>query len=95
MQPRKMVGSFGFKQKRDCTICVAKTKAMISCAMILKFLHKPSVKCFVSVFQLQTWVTQIVLARLSQHSNMGTTLQEGQDFLEIHEHLEEDISVST
>ena len=25
---------------------------------------------------------------------MGTTLTEGQDFLEIHEHLEEDISVS-
>ena len=47
------------------------------------------------LLQLQTWVTQIVLTRLSQHSNMGTTLTEGQDFLEIHEHLEEDISVST
>lgn len=45
-----------------------------------------------SYTSLQTWVTQIVLARLSQHSNMGTTLTEGQDFLEIHEHLEEDIT---
>ena len=25
--------NFGFKKKRDCTICVAKTKTLVSCAV--------------------------------------------------------------
>ena len=30
--------NFGFRKKRDCTICVAKTKALISCAVFAPLL---------------------------------------------------------
>ena len=28
-------GNFGFRKQRNCTICVAKTKALISCAVMI------------------------------------------------------------
>ena len=33
VQPQKMARGLKFRKKRDCTICVAKTKALISCAV--------------------------------------------------------------
>ena len=30
--------NFGFRKKRDCTICVAKTKVLISCAVTVKLI---------------------------------------------------------
>lgn len=46
------------------------------------------------MFQLQTWMTQIIQSTLSRHSDMGSTLTEAADFLQVHEQLEEDIRVS-
>ena len=30
--------NFGFRKKRDCTICIVKTKALISCAVIVQLI---------------------------------------------------------
>ncbi|XP_060064415.1 titin-like, partial [Ylistrum balloti] len=40
---------------------------------------------------LQTWLTSIGQATLSQHADMGTRLETAEDFLEIHEQLEQDL----
>ena len=37
--------NFGFKKKRDCSVRVAKTKALISCAVSLLFSHRQN-SCF-------------------------------------------------
>ena len=36
VQPQKMARYFGFWKERDCTIYVAKTKALISCLITAK-----------------------------------------------------------
>ncbi|ESO86305.1 hypothetical protein LOTGIDRAFT_167354 [Lottia gigantea] len=41
--------------------------------------------------KLQTWLTQICMATLKRHGNMGNDLNSAKDFLEIHEQIDEDI----
>ncbi|VDI56857.1 titin [Mytilus galloprovincialis] len=40
---------------------------------------------------LQTWLLQIGQATLSRHADLGTRLESAEDFLEIHEQLDQDI----
>ena len=43
VQSQKKARSLKFKKKRDCTICVAKTKALISCAVTDEAYYTPSI----------------------------------------------------
>lgn len=44
--------------------------------------------------QLNSWMTQIAIAVIGQHNDMGANLSSGRDFLELHERLNEDMKVA-
>ena len=54
VQPQKMAWNIGFRKKRDCTLCVAKTKALISCAVTAQLI------CGFFFAYVKHWVSQYV-----------------------------------
>ena len=46
--------SFGFKKKKDCTICVGKTKALISCAVTVQLI------CTFGFAYVDSWLSDVV-----------------------------------
>lgn len=53
------------------------------------------VMSFVVFLQLNSWMTQIAVAVIGQHNDMGANLSSGRDFLELHERLNEDMKVAS
>ena len=74
-QSQKMPGSFKFNKKRDCTIRIAKTKVMISCAdtaqLICAFVFTQAKSIFLMMLLLFFLVSKVFIK--SMQSNYRLT----------------------